>query len=203
MRSLAESQIVLATNNEGKIREYNKLFETHPITVIPSNQLNIFSPPETATTFEDNARIKAEHAMCKSGMISLAEDSGLEVGCLNDAPGVATADWAKRLTGRDYDSAMHQVWNNILACDAQSNPLARFRAVICVNWPDGELAYFSGAVCGKIVWPPRGTGGFGYDPIFMPESSEQTFAEMTIAEKSLFSHRAEALKSLASHCLDN
>lgn len=200
--SLQDSRIILATNNDGKIREYASLFKPYQITVISSQQIKLTSPPETELTLEGNARLKANYAMKMTGLIALAEDSGLEIEALNNAPGVATADWADTLEGRNYLQSMQRVWDELQAVEAKPPYHARFRAIICVCWPSGESAIFEGTVKGKIVWPPRGEAGFGYDPIFVPGQSNRTFAEMTLSEKSLHSHRSRALKSLAKCCLD-
>ncbi len=202
MRTLRGSRVVLATGNEGKAREYAALLGKHLITVIPSDVIDIPAPPETENTFEGNARIKAEHAMRRTGLAALAEDSGLEVEALGNAPGVATADWAQGSDGRDYMSAMERIRAELEAAEAPCPQRARFRAVICVAWPDGESAAFEGTANGRVIWPPRGRDGFGFDPMFVPDGSAKTFAEMTVWEKSARSHRAEALKSLARNCLE-
>ena len=202
MRPLRGGRIVLATGNEGKIREYECLLKAYHIAAVSMKTLGIPSPPETENSFEGNARIKAVHAMRRSGLAALAEDSGLEVEALGNAPGVATADWAEGPDGRDYGSAMDRIWTELEDGKAPFPRRARFRAVICIAWPDGESALFSGKVSGCLVWPPRGRGGFGYDPMFVPDGSRRTFAEMTASKKSERSHRAQALKSLAKHFLE-
>ncbi len=203
MHSLRGSRIVLATGNSGKIREYRHLLAHQDITLKTAGELGISEPPETATSFEGNARIKAVNAMQASRMIALAEDSGLEVEALQDAPGVATADWATDASGRNYSMAINRVWQELVAHDSSAPYRARFRAVICVTWPDESTAFFEGQINGRIAWPPRGAGGFGYDPIFVPDGSNRTFAEMAAEEKSSYSHRAKAVSDLVAQCLQD
>ena len=171
--------------------------------VISSAEAAILAPAETETSFEGNARLKATHAMRRSGLIALADDSGLEVEALNDAPGVYTADWAEGPNGRDYRAAMQRVWTRLEAQRAPAPRRARFRAVICIAWTDGFTALFKGAVSGQLVWPPRGGCGFGYDPMFLPDGSGKTFGQMTTDEKNAISHRSRALHEFARHCLDS
>ncbi|MCY4007536.1 MAG: RdgB/HAM1 family non-canonical purine NTP pyrophosphatase [Rhodobacteraceae bacterium] len=203
MRSLLGSRIILATGNDGKIREYRQLLTHHDIAMKTTGELGISDPPETETSFAGNARIKAVNAMRASNMIALAEDSGLEVEALQDAPGVATASWATDSSGRNYQKALNRVWQELADSDSNAPYRARFRAVICVTWPDGGEELFAGRVNGIIVWPPRGAGGFGYDPIFVPDGSDRTFAEMTADEKSSYSHRAKAVNHLVAQCLQD
>ena len=202
MRRLSGSAIILATSNAGKIREYSSLLAGRSPRVITSAEAGVPAPAETGIDFESNAHLKATHAMRRSGLTALAEDSGLEVEALNNAPGVYTADWAEGPQGRDYRSAMERVWKLLESRLAPAPRRARFRAVICVAWTDGSASLFKGAVCGQLVWPPRGGSGFGYDPMFLPDGCDRTFGQMTTNEKNAVSHRSRALNELARLCLD-
>lgn len=202
MRALDNSQIVLATNNRGKIQEYQNLLLKYQVSVVSMGSVGVQSPPETESTFEGNAKIKAENAMLRSGMIAVADDSGLEVEALENALGVATADYAEDVSGRDYNAAMQRLWCELEDTGVSLPRRASFRTVICVIWTDGECYFFNGKVNGSLVWPPRGESGFGFDPMFIPDGSELTFAEMSVAEKSAISHRGKALKSLAENCFE-
>lgn len=201
MRSLYGQSIVLATRNRGKINEIATLLNGHAIKIVLSADLGIEAPAETEKTLEGNAQLKARNAVSRAQMVALADDSGLEVEALGNQPGVATADWAEDKTSRDYALGMRRVWQALEDINAPFPRCARFRSVICVAWPDHETAIFEGQVDGRLVWPPRGQNGFGYDPIFVPLGCRQTFAEMSHHEKSELSHRARALKSFAWSCL--
>lgn len=203
MRSLKDQTMVLATRNRGKINEILTLLKGVHVDIILVSNLGLSEPRETEDTLEGNARLKATYTASQTGMIALADDSGLEVAALGNQPGVATADWAERHGGRDYRFAMRRIWQ---ALETQRAPLprrARFRSVICVAWIDGETATFEGVVNGHVVWPPRGANGFGYDPIFVPDEDTRTFGEMTEKEKSKHSHRSRSLQLFMQHCLNN
>ncbi len=202
MRRLSGSAIVLATSNAGKIREYFALLAGWAPRIVTSADAGVPAPLETGSDFASNAHLKAAHAMRRSGLTALAEDSGLEVEALNNAPGVYTADWADGPAGRDYRSAMERVWNLLESQPAPEPRRARFRAVICIVWTDGFTAFFKGTVAGRLVWPPRGRSGFGYDPMFLPDGCDKTFGQMTTDEKNAVSHRSRALNELAKRCLD-
>ncbi|MEM9331479.1 MAG: RdgB/HAM1 family non-canonical purine NTP pyrophosphatase [Pseudomonadota bacterium] len=211
MRKLLEKEIVVASHNAGKVKEINNLIAPYGFHAKSASQLNLPEPEETGTTFEENSLIKAHSACQETGLPALADDSGLCVDGLDGAPGVYTADWAEKPdgSGRDFYLAMEKVHNELDARNAL-NSSARFVAVLCLVWPDGHKEFFRGEVEGKIVWPPRGTLGFGYDPIFQPEGYEQTFGEMTVDEKHAWdasrsddglSHRARAFAQFARACL--
>ena len=155
-------------------------------------------PAETEDSFLGNARIKALAAATASGLPALADDSGFSVAALDGAPGVRTADWAETPTGRDYAMAMGKVEK--LARHAQDRR-AWFSCALVLAWPDGHTEGFLGEAHGAWVWPPRGTHGFGYDPMFVPSGHSQTFGEMAPAAKHAISHRAAAFALLAAGCL--
>ena len=195
-RSLKGAKIVIATHNQGKLEEFRTLLSPHGIMVTSAGELGLPEPAETETTFRGNARIKALSALKGSGLVAIADDSGLAVEALDGAPGVYTADWAG--PGRDWMRAMTKV-NDLLAGKGAATPAARaaaFLCTLCVAWPDGEVRYYEGRAPGHLTWPPRGALGHGYDPVFVPEGETATFAEMTAAKKNTLSHRGKALALL-------
>lgn len=214
MRKLSTRKIVVASHNQGKVREINDLIAPFGFVAKSAAELNLAEPEETGTTFEENAAIKARAASDATGLPALADDSGLCVDALDDAPGVYTADWAEKPNGlgRDFAMAMEKI-ETALQEKGAVQPAARgakFVAVLCLAWPDGHLEYFRGEVAGEIVSPPRGDAGFGYDPIFRPQGHERTFGEMSAEEKHGWntdseddglSHRARAFAKFARTCL--
>jgi XTP/dITP diphosphohydrolase len=198
-RRLAPGKLVLASHNAGKLREFAGLLAPFGLEVLSAKALGLPEPAETGTTFLDNACIKALAATTATGLPALADDSGCEVAALGGAPGVYTADWATQPDGsRDYAPAMERVWR-----EARANPDRRcaFVATLVLAWPDGHTEGFEGRTEGHWTWPPRGAQGFGFDPIFVPEASPLTYAEMSVEEKARLSHRARAFAALAAACL--
>ena len=211
-RSLAGVELVLATHNSGKLREFRRLCEPFDVSLTSAGELGLTEPDETGTTFEANAMLKALAAMEATGKPALADDSGLVVDALDGAPGVYTADWATAEDGsRDFAMAMEKVERALRDAGA-TEPTQRgaaFVATLCLAWPDGTTELFRGEATGTIVWPPRGDGGFGYDPVFQPEGENRTFGEMSEDEKHGWkpgqpdarSHRARAFKQFAERRL--
>jgi XTP/dITP diphosphohydrolase len=158
-------------------------------------------PEETEDTFLGNARIKAHAAAKALGVPALADDSGLEIEALGGDPGVRTADWAETPSGRDFDVAMGRAHDALLAAGAAEPWTARFVSVLVLAWPDGHEETFRGEVNGRVIWPPRGVRGHGYDPIFVPEGETRTFAEMTHEEKNALSHRGRSIRAFEAACL--
>ncbi|MEO8882853.1 MAG: RdgB/HAM1 family non-canonical purine NTP pyrophosphatase [Devosia sp.] len=196
-------RLVIATHNEGKLREFKDLLEPFDLDLVSAAELGLPEPDETGTSFIENARIKADAAARASGSIALADDSGLCVDALNGDPGVYTANWAGSASngGRDYMVGMRRVEDSLQAAGAASPAKRRgsFRATLCLAHPDGREAIFEGQVDGTMVWPPRGTKGFGFDPMFMPDGFDITFGEMPSEAKHSWSpgkvglsHRARA-----------
>ena len=213
MRKLETKTIVVASHNAGKIREIQELIGPLGFTAKSAAELNFIEPEETGTTFEENATIKALASAQASGMPALSDDSGLVVDALGGDPGVYTADWAETGNGtRDFFMAMEKVEKALEKAGATKpeQRSARFVSVLCLAWPDGHTELFRGEVEGKVVWPPRGTQGFGYDPIFQPEDYDVTFGEMSAEEKhgwnigkpQALSHRARAFKLFVETCLE-
>jgi XTP/dITP diphosphohydrolase len=194
MRKFTDTKLLVATHNAGKLEEIVSILAPFGIEVVGAKEMNLPEPEETESTFVGNARIKAHAAAKATGLPALADDSGIEVDCLNGAPGVYTADWATTPTGRDFTMAMEKTWK---ACDEISAPAprtARFRSTLVLAWPDGHDEVFAGKVEGQLVWPMRGKLGHGYDPMFQPDGYDITFAEMDADEKNQFSHRADAFR---------
>jgi XTP/dITP diphosphohydrolase len=195
MIELPEDTLVVASHNEGKIKEIESLISSYGIKTISSKELSLSEPEETENTFIGNAKLKAEAAAKESGLVCLADDSGFCVDALNGDPGVYSARWAG--PERNFDQAMLKIHDLV---KDQGNKAASFVCVLVLSFPDGRTKEFEGRVEGDLVWPPRGDGGFGYDPIFLPKGHELTFAEMSFEEKQLISHRAIALNSFVKEC---
>lgn len=195
--ALPPGRLVLASHNAGKLAELRALLPPG-YDVVSAGALGLAEPPETGVTFRENAAIKAVSAARATGLPALADDSGLMVAALGGAPGVHTADWAIQPDGsRDYAAAMARV-----AREAAGGPAdAAFVSTLALARPDGAVSFFEGRVEGRWVWPPRGQGGFGYDPMFEPENLGRTFGEMTAAEKRARNHRARAFAAFAKACL--
>ncbi|MGA9409564.1 MAG: RdgB/HAM1 family non-canonical purine NTP pyrophosphatase [Roseobacter sp.] len=199
-RKFDGARILIATHNAGKLEEMQQLFAPHGVEVVGAAELKLSEPEETETTFVGNARIKAQAAVKATGLPALADDSGIEVQALDDAPGVYTADWAETPNGRDFVMAMTKTHDKLEAVNAPHPRRARFRATLVLAWPDGHEEVFEGRVNGTLVWPMRGTIGHGYDPMFQPDGYDVTFAEMDPAEKNQVSHRADAFAKLIAGC---
>lgn len=202
MRKLDGGQLVLASHNKGKLREIAELLRPFGINVSSAADHGLEEPDETEDTFAGNARIKAHYAAKATGLPALSDDSGISVEALNGAPGVYTADWAETPNGRDFAMAMEKTWALLEQKNAPVPRNAAFNCTLCVAWPDGHDELFVGKVDGQVVWPMRGDHGFGYDPIFVPNGHDVTFAEMDPAKKHAMSHRADAFAKLVAGCFD-
>ncbi len=208
MRVLEGGRLVVASHNSGKLAEIAEMVAPFGLEARSAAEYGLPEPEETGTTFEDNAYIKAFAAASATGLPALSDDSGLMVDALDGAPGVYTADWAMQPDGsRDFGKAMQMTEDRLQAAGATEaeSRRGRFVSVICVAWPDGHAEYFRGEVEGHLVWPPRGTKGFGYDPVFLPEGHTRTFGEMDQGEKhgieQPLSHRARAFARFAAAML--
>jgi len=202
-RKLGSGKLVIATHNAGKLKEIAALTAPYGIDCLSAGSLGLPEPAETGKTFVENALIKARAAAEASGLTALADDSGLSVAALNGRPGVYTADWAERQSfegepGRDWYMAMGKVEGMLQAKGADTPRDAWFSCVLALAWPDGEHSVYEGRADGTLTWPPRGTLGFGYDPVFVPHGLEQTFAELDPEEKHRISHRADAFAKLVA-----
>jgi XTP/dITP diphosphohydrolase len=200
-RRFIAPRLVLASHNPGKLAELRSLLAPHGVAITSSRELGLPEPAETGLTFADNARLKAHAAAQASGLPALADDSGLEAHGLGGAPGVHSARWAG--PERDFAKAMARLRDELrlrFGDFARVDCSAAFVAVLCLAWPDGHEELAEGRVEGELVDPPRGSGGFGYDPMFVPEGDGRTFAEMAPADKQRLSHRARALRRLLAMC---
>lgn len=199
-RKFDGKRILIATHNAGKLDEMRQLFEPHGVTVVGAAEMDLAEPDETEDNFVGNARIKARAAVEATGLPALADDSGIEIEALDNAPGVYTADWAETPNGRDFVMAMTKT-HNLLEEKAAPHPRkARFCATFVLAWPDGHEEIFAGRANGTLVWPMRGETGHGYDPMFQPDGYDITYAEMDPAEKNSISHRADAFAKLIAGC---
>ncbi len=205
-RKLTPGRLVIASHNQGKVREIRKLLEPYGIEPVSAGELDLPEPEETGTTFAENALLKARASAEGANCVALADDSGLCVAALNDAPGIYTANWAEKAAfeggpGRDWYMAMGKVEGKLAELGPDTDRSSYFTCTLALAWPDGHHEIFEGRVHGSLTWPPRGTLGFGYDPVFVPKGHDQTFAELDPAQKHAMSHRADAFAKLVAACL--
>ncbi len=193
-RRFTGDTLVIASHNKGKVREIAELLGAHVAHFPNAGELNLPEPEETETTFVGNAELKARAAATASGMPALADDSGLVVPALGGAPGIYSARWAG--PDKDFAIAMKRVETELGAGD----PSAYFVCALTLAWPDGHVESVEGRIHGQLVFPGRGDRGFGYDPIFIADGRDVTFAEMDPAEKHGMSHRADAFRQLVARC---
>ena len=186
---------MIATHNKGKLAEIDELLRPFHIDVVGAGTLGLPEPEETGASFEANASLKAHAAADASGLPALADDSGLVVPALRCEPGIYSARWAG--PQRDFALAMRTVEDRL---QGKSDRRAHFVAALALAWPDGHAQVFRGEAHGVLIWPPRGTKGFGYDPMFLPDGYEHTFGELDPAEKHRISHRADAFRKLVAAC---
>lgn len=195
-RHLTEPRLVLATHNAGKLREIGDLMAPFRVEVVGAAALGLPEPEETGATFEANAELKAVAATHATGLPALADDSGLVVPALGGAPGIYSARWAG--PAKDFALAMRRVEDELAGT---SDRRAHFVAVLVLAWPDGHVETFRGEAHGRLVWPPRGARGFGYDPIFVHDGLTSTYGEIDPEHKHRISHRAVAFDKLVAACL--
>jgi len=195
---LVPGRLLAATHNAGKVTELKALFEPHGFDVVSAIDLGLDEPEETETTFAGNALLKARAAMQASGLPALSDDSGLAVTALGGEPGIYSARWAGE--PRDFYRAMERV-EKALQASGSADRSAKFVCALAVAWPDGSEAVFEGEVHGTLIWPPRGTRGFGYDPVFIANGETLTFGEMDPDRKHAMSHRADAVNKLRAALL--
>lgn len=194
-------KLVVATHNRGKAGEIRTMLAPFGVEIVSAGDLGLPSPDETGTTFEDNATLKALAAVRASGLPCLADDSGLSVHALDHQPGVYTADWEGPT--RDAMVGMRRIQDELEARNVPKMDAARvatFHCVLALAWPDEHVELFHGTLDGAIVWPPRGTGGHGYDPCFQPVGETHTTAEMSDSEKNAISHRGRAFRMMVEAC---
>jgi XTP/dITP diphosphohydrolase len=194
------ARVVIASHNEGKVRELAELFAPFGVECISAKSLNLEEPEETGATFAENASLKAIAAAKASGMLALSDDSGLEVAALGGAPGIHAARWGG--PNKDFGLAMERVQRELEASGA-TDRRANFICALALASPDGAAQVVEGKVFGTLVWPPRGTKGFGYDPIFVPDGYNETFGEMEREFKNRLSHRLRAFEQLIATIHDD
>ena len=207
MHRKLEGRVVAATHNKGKLAELHDLLAPAGIELVSAGSLNLPEPEETGDTFVANALIKARAAAEATGMPAVSDDSGVCVADLDGAPGIYSARWADG--AKDFDHAMARIEAELKAKGAGGPWRAWFVSALAIVWPDGHVETFEGRVNGDLVFPPRGTMGFGYDPCFLPDGHTRTFGEMSAQEKHglpkdgglALSHRARAFQLLARACL--
>jgi XTP/dITP diphosphohydrolase len=209
VRTLEPGKLVIASHNQGKVREIAELLGPYGIEPISAAELDLPEPEEIGVSFAENADLKARQAADLSGLPALADDSGLCVEALGGAPGIHSARWAvagdtgagDTQAGRDFGLAMRRVQERLEALDPDASRVAHFVCALALCWPDGHCEWFEGRVDGCLVWPPCGDRGFGYDPMFEPAGHDITFGEMAPAEKHRISHRADAFRKLVEALL--
>lgn len=202
-------KLVIATHNPGKLAEMKELLAPYGIEAVSAGELGLSEPEETGNDFRSNAAIKAIAAAQATKLPSFADDSGIVVDALDGAPGIYSARWAG--PAKDFTTAMTRI-ERLLQERGAATPdkrTAHFVSALCVAWPDDHLEEVVARVDGTLVWPPQGTAGFGYDPMFLPDGHTRTFGEMTSIEKHGLpplglglSHRARAFVKLAEICLE-
>jgi len=202
-----QGKLVIATHNAGKLKEMRELLAPYGVAALSAAELGLPEPEETGASFIANAEIKARAAADRAKIPALSDDSGLCVDALDGAPGINSARWAG--TSRDFDDAMKKIEDALRATNARPPFKAHFACALALAFPQGEVRSFEGKVFGELVFPPRGSLGFGYDPIFLPEGFTQTFGEIGPQEKHGIpadgspglSHRARAFQIFARACL--
>jgi XTP/dITP diphosphohydrolase len=200
-RRFASPKLVVATHNRGKAGEIATMLSPFGVAIVSAGELGLPVPDETGTTFEENATLKALAATRASGLPALADDSGLSVHALDGAPGLHTADWEGPT--RDAMVGMQRIQDELAkrrVPDTNTARTATFHCVLALAWPDEHVELVHGTLDGRIVWPPRGLGGHGYDPCFQPNGERRTTAQMTDAEKNAISHRGRAFQLLVEAC---
>ncbi len=209
MHRQLSGQLVIATHNAGKLAEMRELLAPYGVEAVSAAELGLDEPEETGDSFRANAAIKASAAANAARLPAFADDSGLVVDALDGAPGIFSARWAGPT--KDFNAAMAQIERLLQerGATAPDKRSAHFVSALCIAWPDDHLEEVEARVDGTLVWPPRGTAGFGYDPMFMPDGFDRTFGEMSSIEKHGLpplglglSHRARAFVKLAEICLD-
>jgi len=202
-------KVVIATHNQGKLREMRELMAPYGIELVSAGELGLAEPEENGHMFAENAAIKAVAAAEASGLPALADDSGVCIDALDGAPGLFSANWAG--PGKDFAPALARVQMELgkRGATTPEQRKAHFVSALVIAWPDGHQELFEGRVFGTIVDAPRGLSGFGYDPVFQPAGHAKTFGEMSAEEKHGIpqdgspglSHRARAFHVLAAACL--
>jgi len=211
MKFFEKKKLVIASNNKGKIKEISLLLSPFEIEVVAAGEFPFTEPEETGDTFIENAEIKSRYYATHTGVLSLSDDSGLEVEALDGAPGVISANWAEKVPGgeRDFNFAMQRVENELIAAGIKTRGnlsvaekaklKANFTCVLSLCDDMGKTINFTGKVFGTLQFPPKGDKGFGYDAIFVADGMDKTFAEIDREEKYKISHRSDAFAKLKKY----
>ena len=194
VRKLQPGKLVIASHNEGKVREIRELLAPYGVEPVSAAALDLPEPEETGTTFVANAELKARAAADLSGLPALADDSGLCVEALGGDPGIFSARWAGEQ--KDFAAAMRRVDAALADVGPEASRDAHFICVLALAWPDGHVEWFEGRADGTLAPAPRGTNGFGYDPMFVPDGGDRTYGELSAEEKHADNHRARAFAKL-------
>ncbi len=202
-RQFTDPKLIIASHNPGKLREIDDLLRPLGVETIGAGALNLPEPEETGSTFIANAELKALASARAANLPALADDSGLSVDALDGAPGIFSARWAG--PEKDFGRAMQMVEDGLMDAARAGSPNrnARFVCALSLAWPDGHVESFEGRVEGALTWPPRGEKGFGYDPVFIADGMDITFAEMEPNAKHAISHRADAFMRLIAACFSS
>jgi XTP/dITP diphosphohydrolase len=198
-RKFEGRRLVVASHNAGKLNEIAALLRPFDIETIAAAALGLSEPEETGTTFQANAELKARAAAIAGGLPALADDSGLCIHALGGAPGVHTVDWMgpEKSSATAIERARHE-----LKAVPEAQRSAHMACALSLAWPDRHTESFEGRVDGRLVFPARGSAGFGFDPVFVPDGEAATFAELGLAKKHAMSHRARAFAKLIAACFD-
>ena len=194
-RRFCGDTLVIASHNRGKVGEIAELLRPYARHFRSAGELGLPEPEETGDSFTANAELKALATARASGCVALADDSGLAVTALGGQPGIFSARWGG--PARDFQLAMGRVNDELGDSPDRS---AAFICALTLGWPDGHCETVEGRVDGSLVWPPRGSNGFGYDPIFVPTGHAETFGQLPAALKHAMSHRADAFRKLVARC---
>lgn len=195
---MASKQIIFASHNAGKIKEIRTLLSPLGVDVLSAEEVDLEDVPETGSTFEENAKIKAFSAAKTAGLPALADDSGLCIHALDNEPGIYSSRYAQKMGG--YPTAFVDILKRL---ENKSDKSAHFACVLVFAFPNGESKTFEGRVEGKIVTPRNGENGFGFDPIFMPDGFTQSFAELSETKKNSISHRGRAMHAFIEYLKEN
>ena len=191
-----KKKVIVASHNSGKVREIKSLLKPYSFTIQSASDLKIKEPKETGKNFIENAILKAKFVSKKSGCIALADDSGLCINLLNGKPGIYSARWAGK--DKDFKLAIKKIEKKLIKIDPNSNIKYRshFCCALALSFPNGQTISFQGKVYGQLQFPAKGLNGFGYDPIFVPQSKFKTFGQMQKSKKIRMDHRYIAFKKL-------
>ena len=197
MREFINKKIVIASNNDGKVLELEKILKNFNVQILSNKSFNISEPIEDGNSFKENAYIKAFNTASKTKLVSLSDDSGICFKALNGRPGIHSARYAGKK--KNFSLAMRKLNKELKFKDDKS---CKFVCALCLCWPDGYNITVQGEIYGKFSWPPIGENGFGYDPIFYYPSLKKTFGELDPSLKHEISHRNLAFKKLKTEIID-